>query len=366
MPVAHGTGLPEDSGRRDARHNRARVRRQIQDALRERIGEEDIIAAGPDKRIRVPVRSDRRYRFILDRRKAAGQDGGAGPQPGTEPGEEVYEVWLDMEEVEETLFASLDLPRLKPKREVDADADDVVFDDIEKHGALLDKKATLRENLLRAARLGEDDADWDRDDLRYLTWDEQPRPTTQAVVFLMMDVSGSMSGDHKRIARLFFYWTVRFLRHRYTHVEVRFIAHTTEAREVTEQEFFNRVESGGTLVSSAYEYAGRIQREQYPESDWNVYVLHASDGENFYPDNDRVRDLVTALMEVCALVGYLQIAVRPDGQFVAGSGGKLAHQLSQRPVDGLVVAEVAGDRDIWPALKRFFATEDVEEAVVAS
>jgi uncharacterized sporulation protein YeaH/YhbH (DUF444 family) len=219
--------------------------------------------------------------------------------------------------------------------------------------------------LRRAARLGEDDADWDSDDLRYLTWDEEPRPATQAVVFLMMDVSGSMSAAHKRIARLFFYWTVRFLRHRYTHVEVRFIAHTTEAREVTEQEFFHRVESGGTLVSSAYELARRLQREEYPESDWNVYVLHASDGENFFPDNEAVLDLAAALLRVCSLVGYLQIATRPPGHFGASTQGKLAAHLLRRRIDGLVVAEVADDHDIWPALKRFFAREDVEEAVVA-
>jgi uncharacterized sporulation protein YeaH/YhbH (DUF444 family) len=364
MGVAQGTGLPEDSGRRDAQHNRARVRRQIQDALRERIGEEDIIAAGPEKRIRVPIRSDRRYRFILDRGRRTG-GGAAGSQPGTDPGEEAYEVWLDMEEVEEALFESLDLPRLKPKREVAADATDVVFDDIAKQGPLLDKRATLRENLRRAARQGDEEADWDRDDLRYLTWDEEPRPKTQAVVLLMMDVSGSMSAEHKRIARLFFYWTVRFLRRRYTHVEVRFIAHTTEAREVTEQQFFNRVESGGTLVSSAYERARAIQREHYPASDWNVYVLHASDGENFFPDNERVLDLVAGLMDVCSLIGYLQIAARPPGHFGASSQGKLAAHLARRPIEGLVVAEVADDHDIWPALQRFFAREDVEEAVVA-
>jgi uncharacterized protein len=364
MAVAQGTGLPEDSGRRDAQHNRARVRRQIEEALRERIGEEDIIAAGPEKRIRVPIRSDRRYRFILDRGRQGGDAAAGGPAAGTDPGEELYEVWLDMEEVEATLFESLDLPRLKPKREVAAETSDVVFDDIERHGPLLDKKATLRENLRRAARLGADDVDWDRDDLRYLTWDEEPRRATKAVVFLMMDVSGSMSAEHKRIARLFFYWTVRFLRHRYTYVELRFVAHATTARDVTEQEFFNRVESGGTLVSSAYEHARRVQREEYPTSDWNVYVLHASDGENFFPDNERVIELVGALMEVCALVGYLQITTRPPGQFAGGGQGRLAAQLARRPVDGLVIAEVFDDHDIWPAIKRFFARDDVEAAVV--
>jgi uncharacterized sporulation protein YeaH/YhbH (DUF444 family) len=364
MAVAQGTGLPEDSGRRDAQHNRARVRRQLQEALHERIGEEDIIAAGPEKRVRVPIRSDRRYRFILDRGKQGGGAGGGGRRAGTDPGEEVYEVWLDMEEVEEALFSALDLPRLKPKREVAADASDVVFDDVAKKGPLLDKRRTLRENLLRAAREGEDEVDWDRDDLRYLTWDEEPRPTTQAVVLMLMDVSASMSADHKRIARLFFYWTVRFLRHRYTRVEVRFIAHTTEAREVDEHAFFHRVESGGTLVSSAYELARHIQREEYPDSDWNVYVLHASDGENFNPDNERVVDLVAGLADVCSLVGYLQIAARMPGQFAPLPEGKLAAHLQRRPIDGLMVAEVAGDRDIWPALRRFFAREDVEEAVL--
>ncbi len=360
MAVAQGSGLPEDSGRRDAQHNRARVHRQIQDALRARIGEEDIIAAGPEKRIRVPIQSDRRYRFILDRGKAAA--GGAGRQAGTDPGEEAYEVWLDMEEVEEALFSALDLPRLKPKREVTAHSDDAVFDDVAKKGPLLDKRRTLRENLLRAARLDEDEVEWERDDLRYLTWNEEPRPTTQAVVFLMMDVSASMGSEEKRIARLFFYWTVRFLRHRYTHVDVRFIAHTADAREVTEQEFFNRVVSGGTLVSAAYDLAQRVQREHYPSSDWNVYVLHASDGDNFGPDNDRVLDLVGSLMHVCSLIGYLQIAHRA---YLGTSAGKLAAHLERRPVEGLVVAEVADDREIWPALKRFFAREDVEEAVVA-
>lgn len=364
MAVAQGTGLPEDSGRRDAQHNRARVRRQIQEALQERIGEEDIIAAGPEKRIRVPIRSDRRYRFILDRRRT-GEAGAPGRQAGTDPGEEHYEVWLDMEEVEEALFGALDLPRLKPKREVAADAGDIVFDDIAKKGPLLDKKRTLRESLLRAARSGEEDVDWDRDDLRYLTYSEEPRPKTQAVVFLMMDVSGSMGTDEKRIARLFFYWTVRFLRHRYSHVDVRFISHTTEAREVTEQQFFNRVESGGTLVSSSYELAGRIQRERYPEADWNVYVLHASDGDNFIPDNEKVLDLVTGLARVCSLIGYLQIAPHPPGHFLGAAAGKLASHLRSRPIEGLVVAEVADDREIWPALQRFFAKENVEEAVVA-
>jgi uncharacterized sporulation protein YeaH/YhbH (DUF444 family) len=135
MPIVGDAGLPQDSGRRDALHHRERLRRKITEQLKERIGEEDIIAAGPDKTIRVPVKGTKRWQFILDRGEGQGVGQGdgdpgdimgpAGPAPGrgeagTEPGEELYEVWLDMDDVEELLFAELELPRLKPKAAADA------------------------------------------------------------------------------------------------------------------------------------------------------------------------------------------------------------------------------------------------------
>src|SRR5215218_9950133 len=116
MPVVGDSGLPHDAGRRDALHHRERLRKKITEQLKERIGEEDIVAAGPDKRIRVPVKGTKRWQFILDR----GNGGGAG-EAGTEPGEEMYEVWLDMEDVEELLFTELELPRLRPRAASDAE-----------------------------------------------------------------------------------------------------------------------------------------------------------------------------------------------------------------------------------------------------
>src|SRR6185369_13832769 len=134
MTVVGDAGLPQDAGRRDALHHRERLRKKITEQLKERIGEEDIIAAGPDKRIRVPVKGTKRWQFILDRGEGEGVGQGdgdpgdvlgqAGPDPGegeagTEPGEELYEVWLDMEDVEEMLFSELALPRLRPKAGMD-------------------------------------------------------------------------------------------------------------------------------------------------------------------------------------------------------------------------------------------------------
>jgi uncharacterized protein len=377
MPVTGDSGLPQDAGRRDALHHRDRLRRKLAQQLRERIGEEDIIASGPEKKVRVPVRGTKRWQFILDRRggKGVGQgDGepgdvlgppgpgtGSGGGAGTAPGEELYEVWLDMQDVEELLFSELELPRLKPKRGVDIDATEAVYNDVARRGPQLDKKATLRENLLRNAKLGHLRLGGiDKPDLRYRSYREQPKPRDKAVIILAMDVSGSMDADRKRMARLFFYWCVQFLRSRYAQTEIVFVAHTTEAREVTEREFFSRAESGGTKVSSAFEAAERIQRERYPAEDWNIYVLHVSDGDNFAADNAHTLQVIRRLGETCSLIGYLE--VDPGGR---GGSYKLSSffDLEAFDLESFVFAEASDDRELWPALRQFFAREGVEGAV---
>jgi sporulation protein YhbH len=375
MAVVGDAGLPHDSGRRDALHHRERLRKKITEQLKERIGEEDIVASGPEKRVRVPIKGTRRWRFILDRGEGngVGQGGGEpgdiigppGPdagrgEAGTEPGEELYEVWLDMDDVEELLFSELELPRLKPKAAADADASETVYNDIARKGPQVDKKATLRENLLRNAKRGRLHLGGiDKPDLRYLSYRELPKPLHKAVIFLAMDVSGSMDPTRKRMARLLFYWCVQFLRRRYQQTEMVFIAHTTEAREVTEHEFFNRVESGGTKVSSAFEAVVQIQRDRYPAEDWNIYVLHVSDGDNFTADNQHTLELVRQLTEVCSLVGYLEVNPGGGGPYQLSA----FYEQEAQDLDGFVFAEAEDDRQLWPALKKFFAKDGVEAAV---
>jgi sporulation protein YhbH len=366
MAVTRHSGLPNGRGERDAQHHKDRVRRQIQEYLKKHIGGEDIVTG--EGRVKVPVQGNKRYRFILDRGPGGAGRSGPGKGAGEDVGVEEYEVWLDMAEVEELLFAELDLPRLKPKKEVDAETSDYRFNDIARKGPQVDKRATLRRNLLRNAAQGRAQlGEFDRDDLRYVSFRDKPRPKSKAVVMLMMDVSGSMGEHEKRIARLFFYWIVRFLHYRYDTVDVVFISHTTEAREVTEHEFFNRKESGGTKVSSAYRLANEIQAQRYPESDWNVYVLHASDGDNWQMDNQDVFDSVAQLCRVCALVGYLEVK-HPTWDQYGKSWETLIDTLAGHP-DKLgpefMLAEVAAESDIWRVVKRFFARDDVEAAVAS-
>lgn len=375
MAVVSDSVLPADRGARDARHHHDRVRKQIGDHLRSKIGEEDIITAGPEKRIRVPVKGQKRYRFVHDRGQGGVGQGegevGAGTAPGpgsergeagTDPGDVVYEVVLDLDEVEEILFAELGLPRLKPRKSLEATTEDIRFDDIARVGPLVDKKATMRQNLLRNAKMGAARLGGiEKDDLRFRSYRDVPEPRTQAVVICMMDVSGSMGSREKHVSRLFYYWTVQFLRRQYTRVEVVFVGHTSEAFELDEHEFFTRKESGGTIVSSAYKLAQAIQRERFPASAWNVYVLHTSDGDNLATDNPGTVALVRQHLEVANLVGYLEIP--PSG--AGPRPPRLSTALEAAGIEGLVVASAADDREIWQALKRIFARDGVTDAVAA-
>ncbi len=376
MTVIGESGLPPDAGRRDALHHRDRLRKKITEQLKQRIGEEEIIASGPEKKVRVPVKGTKRWQFIFDRGRQQGVGQGDGDpgdvlgppgnapgrgDAGVEPGEELYEVWLDMADVEELLFSELQLPRLKPKMDADIDTSQTVYDQIARKGPQLDKKATLRENLARNAKRGRVSLGGiEKPDLRYLTYRDIPKPRSRAVIILAMDVSGSMDANRKRMARLFFYWCVQFLRSRYDQTEIVFVSHTTEAREVTEEEFFNRVESGGTKVSSAFELVGELMRRRYPPGDWNVYVLHVSDGDNFSADNQHTLELIQGLAQVCSLVGYLE--VDPGGLTRAHKLSAL-YEREAADLDGFVFASAADDRALWPALKQFFAKDNVEAAV---
>lgn len=368
MAVVKRQGLPSGRGERDSQHHKDRVRRQITDHLKNNIGGEDIITG--DGKIKVPVKGSKQFQFIYDRGKKGSPGDGNQPgpgEPGTEPGAEDYEVWLDMAEVEEILFTELELPRLKPKKESDAEVSDIRWDSHAVKGPQIDKKATMRRNMLRTQITGEDDIS--NDDLRYISYHEKPRPKSKAVVFMAMDVSGSMGQHEKQLARLFFYWTVKFLRFRYDTVDVRFISHTADAKEVNENEFFSRVESGGTKVSSAYRLIEKMQRDMYPPSDWNVYVLHASDGDNWELDNKEVHESITRLCKVCSLVGYLEIG-HEKGSLWAAWGTTYESKTLKKTLEKMgspgpefMMAKVYESRDIWGAIKLFFSRDDVETSI---
>jgi uncharacterized sporulation protein YeaH/YhbH (DUF444 family) len=163
----------------------------------------------------------------------------------------------------------------------------------------------------------------------------------------------SMGEFEKYIARSFYFWMVRFLRTKYNNVKIVFISHHTEAKEVTEEEFFTHGESGGTQVSSAYELALNIIRERYNPADWNIYPFHFSDGDNLPWDNEHCVALVGQLMEQCNIFGYGEIR---EGHYRSPSTLMSAYSKIQ---DRKFIAVTISDKtEVYPALRKFFAVRD--------
>ena len=145
-------------------------------------------------------------------------------------------------------------------------------------------------------------------DLRYNNRVKQPMPSTSAVMFCLMDVSGSMDEEKKQIAKRFFMLLYLFLQRTYDHIELVFIRHHTVAREVDENDFFHSRESGGTVVSSALEMMRDIIRERYSGGEWNIYGAQASDGDNWEDDSPICRNILSsAIMPFVQYFAYIEI-----------------------------------------------------------
>jgi uncharacterized protein len=162
--------------------------------------------------------------------------------------------------------------------------------------------ASLRARLRRIPYL-------DPIDLRYRSRVRVPVPTAKAVMFCLMDVSGSMDESRKDLAKRFFILLYLFLTRHYEKIDIVFIRHHTQAQEVDEQNFFHATETGGTVVSSALELMAEIALARYPRSEWNIYGAQASDGDNWHHDSGRCRSLLAEnLLPLCRYYAYLQVA----------------------------------------------------------
>ncbi|HKV85402.1 MAG TPA: DUF444 family protein, partial [Ktedonobacterales bacterium] len=167
----------------------------------------------------------------------------------------------------------------------------------------------------------------------------------------------SMGEFEKYIARSFYFWMVRFLRTKYNNVKIVFISHHTEAKEVTEEEFFTHGESGGTQVSSAYELALQLIKERFNPDDWNIYPFHFSDGDNLPWDNERCVALVQRLMEQCNIFGYGEIR---EGHYRSPS--TLMSAFSKIQDRKFISVTITDKSEVYPALRKFFATRETVPA----
>lgn len=379
-PYSASEALRSDRSAGDRQRHREKVREAIRHNIADIVAEEAIIGKSGERIIKVPIRGIKEYRFVYgdNTPRAAAGDGNAKPgqvidqaqgrgngagQAGNQPGVDYYETDITVEELVGIMFEDLELPDLERKR---------MREIMVQHGTKrrgyrrvgvqvhLDKKRTARSRVRRqVATFGGRTADsaqrfpFHRDDLRYRRRVPDVQAQSNAVVLCIMDTSGSMDTMKKYLARSFFFLLYHFVRTRYQNVEIVFIAHHSQAREVTEEEFFHKGESGGTLISSGYRKALEIVQDRYHPSLWNIYAFHCSDGDNFASDNADALKAAGELCEVCNLFGYGEI--KPFRRHY--SGGSMLDEFKVLNADHFHAVEIESKQDVWPSFKALLGKE---------
>ena len=305
-----------DRAASDRSRHRKKVEKAIKESIKDVVAEESIIGQNGKKKVRIPIRGIREHQFVYgnnEKNKRVGSaqgkqvsqgqrigkaqrkgEGKAG-KPGDKPGEEMYEIEMSLEELAEYLFADLNLPELEKKRFKFITEEKMKRKGKRPYGIRprLSKKETIKQKIRRkkaAIKAGSYNPD---EDGRF--------------TFFVMDVSGSMTKSKKFLARSFFFLLYQFLNHKYSSVDVVFVSHTTDAKEVNEEQFFTRATGGGTMASSGLEKVKEIIDKRYHPNNWNIYTFYCGDGENWPSDNDKTIDLIKELKDINQMMCYTEI-----------------------------------------------------------
>lgn len=325
------------AGERDEKRHNEKVKEAIKDNLENVISDGSIITQDPKSKkiIKVPMKSLElpRFRYGEPKEGIGTGDGEGQPkagdpvpgdgqdQPGDQPGTEYYEAEFTIDEIQQMVFDDLGLPNVQPKNNSQTESEEVVFNDIrhKRSQTNLDIGRTLIQNIMRNAQSGGSGrvGGISTEDFRVRTWEEEQKPENGAVVIAMADISGSMGDFEKYVTRAFCWWTVGFLRSKYPKVDIVFVAHDTEAYEVSEEQFFSRGTGGGTKCSAANQKALEIVGSRFSPEDYNVYPLHFSDGDNMYGDNQVSLKAVQQLLDQnISQYAYIQIGSRNSSNLI--------------------------------------------------
>ncbi len=240
---------------------------------------------------------------------------------------------------------ALGSPLVNELRELEAQLEELKADTADRRGEIAELEAQIHHLRGRIWRI----PFIDPFDLRYVNRVKQPQPpSSQAVMFCLMDVSGSMDEQRKDLAKRFFILLYLFLKRNYEKIEVVFIRHHTRAEEVDEDTFFHSTESGGTVVSSALELMRKVMDERYPPSEWNIYGAQASDGDNWNDDSPKCRKILeNDILTKTRYFAYIQVT--PEEQNLWLEYAQLA--LSQ---PHMAMKKVDSAADIYPVFRELF------------
>lgn len=284
------------------------------------------------------------------------EEGEGQGHAGNLPGHHIEEVDITLEELAQILGEELELPNILPKGRKNVQATKDKYTGITRAGpeSLRHFKRTYKQALRREISSGVYNPSRPiiptREDKRYRSWKEIPAPERNAVIVYIMDVSGSMGDEQKEIVRIESFWIDTWLRHQYDGIDSRYIIHDATAKEVDSDTFYKTRESGGTLISSAYKLAAKLIEQNYPSDEWNTYVFHFSDGDN-WSGNDTaecMKILESRVLPKVNLFCYGQVESEyGSGQFY----GELEEFFGAR--ENLTLSKIEDKDAIYQSIKDF-------------
>ena len=381
-----------DRAASDRSRHRHKIEKAIKESIKDVVAEESIIGQSGKKKIRIPVKGIKEHRFVYGnneenkrvgsaqgkevspgqrighRRKVKSEGEGDG-KAGNKPGEEMYEIEMSLEELAGYLFSDLELPELEKKSFKFTTQEKMKRKGKRPYGIRprLSKKETIKQKIKRkkaAIKAGSFDPEngerftFHESDLRYKHIAPVKKENTAAVVFFVMDVSGSMTKSKKFLARSFFFLLYQFLNHKYSSIDVVFISHTADAKEVNEDQFFTQVPNGGTLVSTGLKKVEEIIEKRYHPNNWNIYTFYCGDGDNWSIDNEEAIEAFKRLKEINQAMCYTEIGTESrysDLQIFAGKADKRLWDLVKLAEgDNFKRIKLAKSKDVWPAFKKLF------------
>lgn len=360
-------------GARDWLRHNEKVREAVKQRVREFISSPDVLTRADGRTVLVPIRLLEHARFRLrDPASETGAGQGAGepgkilrpaqPQAGKDEGEgrggsgegEVsFVIELKVDDILDWLWDEMKLPELKPKQSAAAEDAELVREGLARHGARsrLDRRRTVKEAVKRRA-IQEHPVPFTDEDLRFRQLVRRQKPATNAAVMFAIDVSGSMGETERRLAKTFFYFALQGIRRQYPKVETAFLAHTVNAWEFSEEEFFRTSGAGGTAASSAFSLGLELLHSRYDPARYNSYLFYASDGENAMEDRDNAVVVLRKLIPELNYIGYVEIRPSHGTSAETEMNSLLTELRNDHPAIG--IARVSGQEDIWTTLRQFF------------
>jgi hypothetical protein len=283
-----------------------------------------------------------------------GEQEGMGPA-GEGRGQHIQEVEFTLDELAALLGEELALPNIEPKSRNNVQGGSIRYSGMRRVGpeGLRYFKRTYQEALKRQIMSGIYDPDDPvvipiREDTRYRSWKEIPKPDSNAVIFYIMDVSGSMTTGKKELVRRTAFWIDTWLRAQYHNIRVHYIIHDWEAAEASEEIFYTIREAGGTKISSSYRLLLKLIRKNYSPDDWNIYAFQFSDGDNHEPDNeDALRLLVRDILPLVNQFAYAQILMG------AAWSEQFYSVVKSIEHEKLITWNISHESSILPAIKAF-------------